>query len=234
MEMFRQRRPNISSFSTDFTASPASASFRGLRMQLQLLKLESEAYAEGNMLLSSDDDGDEASVGFAEYQGIPRDEENWKSMYIVDILGDSGINGVDLDTFLATWHSPECPVNPLIFEELEKKYCILNPWLRAERRLMFDRINSKLLEIYQQCMDQHLHPSMKSARKIVWKWNIEELEETLCKPPVMQNMELHMDVGEMVAVGEWQWPDSRDDIDVICREIERLLVDELAAEAMAV
>ncbi|KAK8561823.1 hypothetical protein V6N13_149028 [Hibiscus sabdariffa] len=226
-------------FTEDFSSGSEcfesiSADLHGLRMQLQLLKLESEAYEEGNMLLSSDDDGDEASVGFAEYQGIPRDEENWKSMYIVDILVDSGINGVDQDTFLATWHSPEYPVNPLIFEELEKKYCILNPWLRAERRLMFDRINSKLLEIYQQCMDQHLHPSMKSARKIVWKWNNEELEESLCKSLVMQNMELHMDVGEMVAAGEWQWPDSREGIDVICREIERLLVDELAAEAMTV
>ncbi|XP_039066041.1 uncharacterized protein LOC120211612 [Hibiscus syriacus] len=225
-------------FTEDFSSGSEcfesiSADLHGLRMQLQLLKLESEAYQEGSMLLSSDDDGDEASVGFAEYQGIPRDEENWESMYMVDILVDSGINGVDPDTFLATWNSPECPVNPLIFEQLEKKYRILNPWSRAERRLMFDMINSKLLEMYQQYMDQHLHPSMKPARKIVWKWNTDELKEHLRKSLVMQNMELHTVAGKMVLAGEWQWLESREDIDVICREIEKLLVDELAAEVMA-
>ncbi|XWS55720.1 hypothetical protein CRYUN_Cryun09bG0024600 [Craigia yunnanensis] len=208
-----------------------SADLHGLRMQLQLLKLESEAYEEGTMLLSSDDEGDEVSVGFAEDKGIPRAEENWECVYIVDVLVDSGIGVADLDTFLAACLSPECPVNPLVFEELEKKYCSLNSWSRAERRLMFDRINSKLLEIYQQYMDQH--PWLKSARKIIPKWNIGELEDSLRKSLVSKNKKLHMDTGEMVLSGECQWLDLREDIDVIGREIERLLVDELVAEVAA-
>ncbi|XP_021289669.1 uncharacterized protein LOC110420616 isoform X2 [Herrania umbratica] len=205
-----------------------SADLHGLRMQLQLLKLESEAYEEGTMLISSDDDVDEVSVGFAEDKGMPRAEENWESVYIVDVLVNSGINGANLDTFLATWHSPECPVNPSVFEELEKKYCNLNSWSRAERRLMFDRINSKLLETYQQYIDQH--PWVKSARKIIPKWNIGELEDSLRKSLVGQNKKLHMDAEEMVLAGESQWLYLREDIDVICREMERLLVDELVAE----
>lgn len=207
-----------------------SADLHGLRMQLQLLKQESEAYEEGTMLLSSDDEGDEVSVGFAEDKGIPRAEENWESVYIVDVLVDSGLNGVDLDAFLAAWHTPECPVNPLVFEELEKKYCNLNSWSMAERRLMFDRINSKLLEIYQQYVDQH--PWVKSGRKIIPQWNIGELEDSLRKSLVSQNKKLHIDAGEMVLAGECLWFDLREDIDVIGREIERLLVDEMVAEAL--
>ncbi|XVE96816.1 hypothetical protein REPUB_Repub02eG0255500 [Reevesia pubescens] len=205
-----------------------SADLHGLRMQLQLLKLESESYEEETMLLSSDDDGEEVSVGFADDKGIPMAEVNWESVYIVDVLVDSGINRADLDTFLATCHSPECPVNPLVFEELEKKYCNLNSWSRAERKLMFNRINSKLLEIYQQYTDQHQW--VKSARKIIPKWNIGELEDSLRKCLVSQNKKLQMDPGEMMLAGECEWLDLREDIDVIGREMERLLVDELVAD----
>ncbi|XVF08030.1 hypothetical protein REPUB_Repub06bG0190200 [Reevesia pubescens] len=208
-----------------------SADLHGLRIQLKLLKLETEAYEEGTMLLSSDDDGDEVSVRFPEDKGIPRTEENWESVYIVDVLVDSGIDGANLDTFLAALHSPECPVNPLVFEELEKKYCNLNSWSRAERRLMFDRINSKLLEIYQQYMDQL--PWVKSPRTIVPKWNIGKLEDSLRRSLVNQNKKLHIDAGEMVLAGECQWLDLREDIDVIGMEIERLLVDELVADVVA-
>ncbi|MBA0551467.1 hypothetical protein Golob_022351 [Gossypium lobatum] len=194
-----------------------SADLHGLRMQLQLLKLETEAYEEGTVLLSSDDDGDRVSIQFATA------EKNLESVYIVDVLVDSGINGADLDTFLATWHSPECPVNPTVFEELEKKYHNLNSWSRAERRLMFDRINLKLLEIHQQYIDQF--PWIKKpVRKIIPKWNILELEDGLHKSLVSENKKPDMDTEVC------EWSNSRDDIDVIGNEIERLLVDELVGE----
>ncbi|KAL1175730.1 hypothetical protein V6Z11_A04G108600 [Gossypium hirsutum] len=216
-------------FTEDFSSGSKcfesiSADLQSLRMQLQLLKLESEAYEEGIMLLSSEDEGDEVSIGFTEDKGIAKAEEDWESMYIDDVLVESGINGDDLDTFLARCHSPECPVNPLTFEELEKKYGILNSWLRAERRLMFDGINSKLGEIYQQYMKHHLHPRVKSVRK----WNIGNVEDNVRKSLVSQNV----DAGETVLAGECQWLESSDDMDVIGREIERWLVDELVAEVV--
>ncbi|KAL4271453.1 hypothetical protein GQ457_13G013220 [Hibiscus cannabinus] len=201
-----------------------SAHLHGLRMQLQLLKLETEEYEEGTMLLSSDDDGDQVSVWSAEDKGTAMAEKNLESVYIVDVLVESGINGADLDTFLSTRHSPDCPVNPIVFEELEKKYHNLNSWSRAERRLMFDRINSKLLEIYQQFVNQY--PWIKPVRKIIPKWNILELEDSLHKSLVSENKKLDMDAGE------YEWLNSRDDIDVIGKEIERLLVDELIAEVV--
>ncbi|KAK8649478.1 hypothetical protein V6N13_130207 [Hibiscus sabdariffa] len=201
-----------------------SAHLHGLRMQLQLLKLDTEEYEEGTMLLSSDDDGDQVSIWSAEDKGTAMAEKNLESVYIVDVLVESGINGADLDTFLATRHSPDCPLNPIVFEELEKKYHNLNSWSRAERRLMFDRINSKLLEIYQQFMNQYSW--IKPVRKIIPKWNILELEDSLHKSLVSENKKLDMDAGE------YEWLNSRDDIDVIGKEIERLLVDELIAEVV--
>ncbi|KAG4184224.1 hypothetical protein ERO13_A09G159300v2 [Gossypium hirsutum] len=208
-----------------------SADLHELRMQLRQLKLESEAYEDGTLLLSSDDDSNEVSVGFAEESGRPKAEENWESVYIVDVLVGSGIDGAELDTFLAAWHSPECPVNPLVFQQLEKKYCSLNYWSRAERRLMFDRINSKILEMYQEYNDQP--PWMISGKKIIPTWNIRELEDSLHKSLVSQNKIRQMDVGEMVLAGECLWLDLRWDIDTIGRGIERLLVDELVAEVLA-
>ncbi|KAK8512250.1 hypothetical protein V6N13_097088 [Hibiscus sabdariffa] len=208
-----------------------SADLHELRMQLRQLKLESEAYEEGTMLLSSDDDSNEVSIGFIEKNGRPNSEENWESAYIVDVLVDSGIGRAELDAFLAAWHSPECPVNPLVFQELEKKYCNANSWSRAERRFMFDRINSKILEIYQQYRDR---PWLISGRKIIIpRCDFEELEDSLHKSLVDQNKEPHMDEGEMVFAGEFQWLDLRSDIDKIGRGIERLLVDELVSEVVA-
>ncbi|GMI96486.1 TON1 Recruiting Motif 19 [Hibiscus trionum] len=206
------------------------ADLHELRMQLRQLKLESEAYEEGTMLLSSDDDCNEVSIGFAEDNGRPKPEENWESVYIVDVLIDSGISRAEPDTFLAAWHSPECPVNPLVFQELEKKYCNVNSCSRADRRLMFDRINSKILEIYQQYRDQSW---MISGRKTIPKCNISELEDSLRKSLVSQNKKPHMDEGEMVFAGEFQWLDLRSDIDKIGRGIVRLLVDELLSEVLA-
>ncbi|KAE8717296.1 hypothetical protein F3Y22_tig00110053pilonHSYRG00052 [Hibiscus syriacus] len=207
-----------------------SADLHELRIQLRQLKLESEAYEEGTILLSSDDDCNEVSVGFIEDNGRPNAEENFDSIYIVDVLVDSGIGQAELDTFLAAWHSPECPMNPLVFEELEKKYCHVNSWSRAERKLMFDRINSKILEIYQQYKDQ---PWMISRRKItIPKCDTEDLEDSLLKLLASQNKKPHMD-GEMVFAGEFQWLDLSADIDKIGRGIERLLVDEIVSESMA-
>ncbi|XP_039031477.1 uncharacterized protein LOC120166236 [Hibiscus syriacus] len=207
-----------------------SADLHELRMQLRQLQLESEVYEDGAMLLSSDDDGNEVSVGLAEENGRPKPEENWESVYIVDVLVDSGIRRAEPDTFLAAWHSTECPVNPLVFEELEKKYCNVNSRSRADRRLMFDRINSKILEIYQQYRDQ---PQMISGRKlIIPECNIGELEDSLCKSLVSQSKKPHMDEGETVFAGEFQWLDLRTDVDEIGRGIERLLVDELVSEVV--
>ncbi|KAJ6698335.1 AFADIN [Salix purpurea] len=209
-----------------------SADLNGLRMQLQLLRLESEAYEEGPMLISSDEeDIEEGSVGFTEERQITA--ENREFSYIAHVCLDSGINDADPDTFLRTLHSPECPVNPLIFEELEKKYCNHASWPRSERRLLFDRLNIALQVIYQQYANSL--PWISSATMSSPKWIKYGLKDRLRKLIGSQVTKANeVAAADKILEGESQWLDLREDVDVIGREIERLLTEELVRELVAV
>ncbi|XP_058003116.1 uncharacterized protein LOC110662051 isoform X3 [Hevea brasiliensis] len=206
-----------------------SADLHGLRMQLRLLKLESEAYAEGPMLISSDEDVEEGSVGFSEEKGIV--EQSREFSYVVDVLLESGINDADPDTFMASWHSPECPVNLLVFEELEKKHCNVISWPRSERKLLFDRVNSAILVISQQFADPH--PWVRSAAAVIPRWIKHGLEDGINKLLASQDKKANDNVAEKVLVSDSKWLDLRDDIDVVGREIERLMIEELVKEMVA-
>lgn len=219
---------DISSSSECFES--LSADLHGLRMQLRLLKMESESYAEGSMLVSSDDDADLASTGFTDDKRTLKADSKLESSYISDVLLDSGVNITDPDTFISTWYSPDCPVNPSVFEELEKKY-YMTSWSRAERKLMFDRINSKLLEIYHRSANQH--PWARPAGRTQPKWNERGLEDYLCKLLACHDKKGRKDMADKVFGSESQWLDLGDDIDLIGREIEGLLMEELIAEVVA-
>ncbi|KAJ1375709.1 DUF3741-associated sequence motif [Sesbania bispinosa] len=129
-----------------------SVDLQGLRMQLQLLKLESEEYVEGSMLISSDEDCGEASTGILEDNGLCRNEDNWESSYMIDVLSESGIDRAQPEAFLEVWHSPECPVSLSVFDELEKRYSDWTTCTRSQRRLLFDRINSGIVNVREQFM----------------------------------------------------------------------------------
>ncbi|XP_012074865.1 uncharacterized protein LOC105636246 isoform X2 [Jatropha curcas] len=200
-----------------------SADLHGLRMQLQLLKLES-AYAEGPMLISSDEDVDEDSLTFSE----AKIEESREFSYVVDVLQESGINDADPDAFMASWHSSECPMNPLVFEEVEKKNCNLSSWPRSERKLLFDRINSALLVINQQFADPH--PWVRLSTAIIPKWSKNGLRDSIHKLLASQETQANNNAAEMALVMDSEWLDLRDGIDVVGRDIEKLLIEELVKE----
>ncbi|EEF28329.1 conserved hypothetical protein, partial [Ricinus communis] len=206
------------------------ADLHGLRMQLQLLKLESEAYAEGPMLISSDEDLEEGSVGTSEEKGKP--EESREFSYVVDVLLESGISDADPNTFMASWHSSECPVNSVVFEELEKKHCYVKSWPRSERKLLFDRINSALLVINQQFADPH--PWVRPATAIASRWIKNGLEDGIHELLANQDMKANKDAAEKALVMDLQWLDLRDNIDIVGRDIEGLLIEELLKEIAAV
>lgn len=201
-------------------------------MQLQLLKLESEPYAEGPMEISSDEEVGEESTGFSDAIGLHRDQGSWESSYLADILTESGLNSADSGTFLTTWHTPECPVSPLLFEELEKKYSDQTSWPKPERRLLFDRINSGLLEMFEQFTDPH--PWVRPANKRVGpKWiHRSVLHGVLCKLLASQEENANEDNLEKVLERDSLWLDLGDDIDIIGREVENSLIDELVAEVV--
>ncbi|KAF9664958.1 hypothetical protein SADUNF_Sadunf16G0072500 [Salix dunnii] len=208
-----------------------SADLNGLRMQLQLLRLKSDAYEEGPMLIISSDEDVEGPVGFTEAVQVA--EESSEFSYMADVLLSSGINDVDPDTFLRTLHSPECPVKPMVFEEVEKKYCNHASWPRSERRLLFDRLNLALLMIYQQYANSR--PWVSSATIAGPKWIKNGLKDRVCELVASHDKRANKDTAaEKILDREPQWLDLREDVDIIGREIERLLTEELVRELVAV
>lgn len=202
-------------------------------MQLQLLKLESESYEEGTMLISSDDEAGEESTQVSDAIGLSRSQQSWDSCYVVDVLIHSGLNNADPDTFLAAWHTPECPLSPSVFEELEKMYNDQTSPLKSERRLLFDRISGGILEMYQPFTDPH--PWVKSTTTQIsgLRWSKNELQDGLCQLLANQAKNVKKDTTEKVLGRESDWLDMSDDIDIIGREIETLLLDELVEEVVA-
>lgn len=201
-------------------------------MQLQLLKLESESYEEGPMLISSDEDVGEGSTRFSDAIGLCRYQQSWECGYMVDVLGHSGLNDADPDVFLASWHAPECPVSPLVFEELEKNYYDQASPPKSERRLLFDRINSGILEMCQQFTDPH--PWVRSeATVMVPRWSKNELQDGLRWLLASQEKNAKKSTTEKVLGKESQWLDLADDIDALGRWIEKLLLNDLVEELVA-
>ncbi|XP_027352492.1 uncharacterized protein LOC113863200 [Abrus precatorius] len=202
---------------------------QGLRMQLQLLKLESEEYVEGSVLTPSDEDGGEASNGISEDNGLGKTEDSWESSYMIDVLSESGIDRAQPGAFLELWHSPECPVSLSVFDELEKRYSDCTTCPSSERRLLFDRINSGIINIYEQFMSAQPWVGPTTATNICTKLIKNGLQDSLYKMLGCQGKLKDTALGK-VLVSELQWLNLRDDVDVIAREVERLLLDDLVTE----
>ncbi|KAA8518850.1 hypothetical protein F0562_016376 [Nyssa sinensis] len=117
--------------------------------------------------------------------------------------------------FMVTWHSPDCPLGLWVFDNLEKKYCDETSWLKSERRLLFDRINSGLLEIYQCFKDPH--PWVKPVtRRVASNWSRDGIKNELYnKLLASQENNANDDKAEMVLEVGSQWLDLGADIDVI-------------------
>ncbi|CAL5333595.1 unnamed protein product [Camellia sinensis] len=99
------------------------------RMQLKLLKMEFGANADGLMLTASDKDVGQGFVSVSEDNEIFNDE-SWESFHLIDVLIDSGYDDVDPDTFVSTWYSLDCSMDPCLFDNVGKKYSkkyYLNP-----------------------------------------------------------------------------------------------------------
>ncbi|KAM7262966.1 hypothetical protein ACFE04_000649 [Oxalis oulophora] len=221
---------DLSSCSDNFES--LSADLLGLRMQLQLLKSESDIHAEedGPMFTYSDEDAGEGSIMFTRDKQMKSGEEYWESSYLTDVLTGSGFqSAADPDGFLSAMHSPECPVNPLLFEELEKKYREMMSVPKSERRLMFDRINLKMLDIYQQIADPHPWIRLETGVCPLWNKNaMEDMRWSLLNEDEKVKINAH----EKAFGRESDWLDLGEEIDKIGKEIERLLVHELVLEMM--
>ncbi|XP_028067155.1 uncharacterized protein LOC114269962 [Camellia sinensis] len=205
-----------------------NADLHGLRMQLKLLKMESGANANGLMLTPNDKDVGQGFVSVSEENEVFNDE-SWESFYLGDVLIDFGYDDADPYTFVSTWYSFDCPLDPCLFDNLEKKYSNETTPLRSERKLLFDRINSGLFEMFHQFVDPL--PWVKVAtRKVGLTWQKHGIGYELHKLLASEEKSMYEDVTERVLDREMQWLDFGYGVDAIGREIEKLLIDDLIVE----
>ncbi|KAL1806054.1 hypothetical protein DCAR_0831809 [Daucus carota subsp. sativus] len=215
-------------------AEPAGANLIGLWKQLQLLKSDVEdTLSDGpGMMISSDEGTRDVSDDFLKdngKSGVFKAKETRDFSYLVDVLDEAGFYDANWEINIEKWYSPESAVNPAVFEALEKKYGDQISWEKYERRLIFDRINSGLIEILQPCLDI---PEWANSRS-TWLGTLPKrdvIEEKLWNLLVSQEEEVNKGLSEKAVGGDTSWLKVGGDIDIIVREIENLLFDDLVAE----
>ncbi|GMI80665.1 hypothetical protein HRI_001735800 [Hibiscus trionum] len=220
-----------------------TASLNDVKRQLEFLKSESiEEYSEGpGMVVSSDDENDVVEEPLKgevnEYSTkLFGAAESRDFSYSVDVLTEAGFHSRNPDILFNGWNSPATPISLSVFETLEKKYGEQISWKRSERRLLFDRINSGLMEILQPCLGDPMW-AKPVARRLSYSQNSKEIEEELYKLLVSQENEskneAKKDSSAKVFGKEDGWLSLGYDIEAIGREIENSLIDELAAEIVS-
>ncbi|OIT01236.1 PREDICTED: uncharacterized protein LOC109229535 [Nicotiana attenuata] len=202
-----------------------SAELNELRMQLKLLRMESEAYAD---VVVSDEEVEGPSAEAFEDKCSLR-SQSWQTSYTLDVLTNSGLRASDPDTFVTSCHSLESPLDPWIFDNLEKKYTDETTGPRYERQMLFDRINISLLEILRKYVDPC--PWVKPIEGINWKWQkygmMNMLQQLLRSHENAANADTTANIVE-----EMHWLELKDDIDLIGKEIEKLLIEDLIVEVV--
>ncbi|KAK4351418.1 hypothetical protein RND71_030731 [Anisodus tanguticus] len=203
-------------------------------MQLELLDTNSEeSYSEGSeVAVSSDDVFERASLDLCqEDTKILIDfntEESRDYSYLVDVLDEANLQGMNLTVDYNIWNSSECPVNSTVFDMLEK-YRKQESWPKSDRKLLFDCINSGLSEILHSFMDIYMmEKSLK--RRFHFTLGRNEVEEELWKLLVSPKKEVCKDLSEKALGNGTRWLKMEEEIGTICGEIESFLFEELAAE----
>lgn len=201
-------------------------------MQLQLLKMESEGgYADATILTTSSNELEFRQSECVLQEGCNLEVQGWKSIYIDEVLLNAGLDEFNPDTFLATWHSPEYPLDPWVFDNLEKNYGEDTTSLRFERRLLFDRINLALVQMFKHHIDPC--PWVKPRTCVVnLKWHKYGVKDALLSFLANQDIEANGENPEQVLDMEMCWTGMRDDIDIVGKEIEKMLIFDLVGELL--
>ncbi|KAI4351133.1 hypothetical protein L6164_005516 [Bauhinia variegata] len=194
----------------------------------------SETDNEGHDLdVSSDEDPEEGSIGSfkrkQDLSGFFRVEETRDFSYVVEVLTEAGVSNRSLHTDFSTWHSPECPISPSVFEILEKKFGEQPLWKRSDRKLLFDCINLGLLEILNPCMCIPML-GKPMLRRLIAEPSQDMIEEELWALLVAQEKEAKKESADKMLVGGIRWVELSEEIEAIVRDIVKFLIDEFAEE----
>lgn len=205
----------------------------GLWKKLQLLKSDvGDTLSDPGMMVSSDEGTRDLSDDYLKENGnsgVFRAKETRDFSYLVDVLDEAGFYDANWEIDVDKLHSPESAVNPSVFEVLEKKYGDQISWETYERRLLFDRLNSGLMEILNPCVDiPEWANSLRTWLGTQLKRDV--VEEKLWNLLVSQEEEVNKGLSEKAVGGDISWLKLGGDIDIIVREIVIFLFDELVAE----
>ncbi|KAF5729568.1 hypothetical protein HS088_TW21G01735 [Tripterygium wilfordii] len=224
---------DISSCSESF--QNGGVDLQGLQLQLEILKSAvSDAYSEGSgMIVSSDEDsGEVVSIGYSEEYEDSFKEESKEFSYLVDVFSEAGFWSRNPFVGSDKCHSQECLIDPSVFETVEKKYGVQKSWKRSERRLLFDHINSGLMEILHSCTGVFSR-TKRVGRRLSFRHSHETIMEELWSLLVSQEKQAFKE-SEKVLGNDDGWLDLGDEVEVIGIEIENSLIDELAAELVSI
>lgn len=196
-----------------------------------------ESGSEGpEMAVSADGDNEGSSVGCyredSQIMEMHGTIENRDFSYVVDVLSESGLPTLNLESESEAWCCQGYALDPLVFDSLEKKYGKQTFWERSERKLLFDRMDLGLME-----MARSLDP-INTQRKPLSKrfgsmQNQELVEEELWALLVKQEEESKRASCTKVCGGEMQWLEIETYTYLIAKEVESLILDELLEEFMS-
>ncbi|VFQ80344.1 unnamed protein product [Cuscuta campestris] len=227
--------------STEYFDSPIENSHSS---ELQLQETISwDTYSDGPEMDVSSDDEEDAKDGFAAGYGqhhlgeFFEEESDSKSRdysYLVDILDESPLMFLEQHDTQTAWHSSECPISPSVFEKLENKYGRRNKsWSKWERRLLFDCINARLLDM-EDIFGCRQPISVKAVFDDGLTLGRDKVEEELWRLLIVDEENKGVsskDLPYKALFGtETKWMKLEVEISSVCKEIEDYLFEELAQE----
>ncbi|KAF3774762.1 hypothetical protein EJ110_NYTH52401 [Nymphaea thermarum] len=216
-----------------------SADLVGLRKQVHLLRMESSHKYSEDLEFESSAEEDYAAGCldcFDQMEQAGLEDERVEFMFLRDVLISSGICGDQ--NRLSAWHSPDSPLNPCLFEQLNQKYSkrenTKDMWVqRSQRRLLFDRTNAMLKEILQPTLGSHSWTQPNARNGMIQRWGVRQLADKLWE--IIQNDETESrGLMEIMLtknlVRDVKWLELRDDVGFVGADIAQALIGDLVAE----
>ncbi|KAI7746272.1 hypothetical protein M8C21_000437 [Ambrosia artemisiifolia] len=193
-----------------------SSQLHELRKQLHLLKMESGSHYDS----PNDEETEQRSSSFT-----VSDSEHWESTYLTDLLHYSGFYDHDPFTFITTFYSLDCPIDPCLFDHLEKKYSQDPTVSRSERRLFHDRVNEAMCVLSTIMLSSPLGQRGMQITLIELGFE-DQLQKLLSK----QEKEANEEFEDISMDNDLDWFQPVSEIDVLGKQIAEMLVNELVLE----
>ncbi|CAA0830490.1 Unknown protein [Striga hermonthica] len=225
--------PFIEDASSAESFERVGAELQELRLQLQLLKMESSTDADMSTHFAIEEEDAQPSHIVPE-ENYTKGPEGWEAHYALDVLITSGLpQELDFSMFKTSWYSPDCPLDPKLFDTLEKKYGG-DDETKWERKLLFDRINFALKQIFVEHVDPcpWVMPKSTGSNLVNWRARgiiVDSVDDKLIDQLELPQVEM---MSEKAVDREMGWAGPRGEVEMVGNEIERLLMDDMVAEVI--